>query len=74
MVTGTVSLTTGTPRAATVTFTGSAAFTGAGNYVCTAQNVTNTADRIQVTQATSSITVTSQNNANIDVNYICIGN
>jgi predicted peptidase len=75
VVASTVALTAGIPRTATVTLSGSAVFTNGTSYVCTAQNATNTADRVQlaITNGTTFV-VTSQNNSNITVAYICIGN
>ncbi|HEY5159608.1 MAG TPA: hypothetical protein VII83_00925 [Gaiellaceae bacterium] len=70
---------TGTHTAVTtagviVTFTGSAVFTSATSYDCTAQNMTNITNRVRLVQNSGAqITLYSQNTT-ISVNYVCVGN
>ena len=65
-----------TNHGVTVVFTGSAVFTNATSYNCTAQNVTNTSDRVQLVQNSGTqITIYSQRNTvAVTVNYVCVGN
>jgi hypothetical protein len=61
----------GSPPTATVTLSGAAAFV---NYVCTAQNTTDTAG-LQVTITDGAhFTITSVGVGPITVAYICVGN
>jgi hypothetical protein len=58
----------------TVTFTGSAIFASAASYVCTAQNITNTASRVRLAQNSGTLITLYSQTGTISVNYVCVGN
>lgn len=63
-----------TTTSVTVTLTGSAVFSSATSYRCTAQNVTNTSSRVRLTQVSGTQFTLQAQTGTIDVNYVCIGN
>jgi len=62
------------PPTATVTLSGSAAFTSAASYVCTVQNLTGGIPPQLTINSGTSFTLVSGGSITITVGYICIGN